>query len=447
MATIIFAVLPLTGAVNASLKLAKELKARGHSVYYLGQPDSESSVLRHQFDFVPVFGKWFPPGFAAENTQIDSMTGWRRLLAARKVIARCRAFLDAVIRGEEREFLEVAASLKPDLMVITLSSEEMAVTAMLAHAAGIRSVYLNDTLGCHEDPSAPPIATAMLPGNSPWAQIKIAGAWKRRLFSARWTAKLLAALGIGIDWQTTWLRLAEKYAYPSHLLETTDVVDCRPKLLDIVACPREFDFPREPSTGRHYIEASIDLEREQEPFPWEALDGDSPLVYCAMGTLAWFPKDRYIRFFQTVINASALWPHRQWVLAVGDGLAAEDFHDVPGNVIITRRAPQLELLKRAELMINHGGTNTLKECIYFGVPMVVFPLGADHPGNAARVVHHGLGIRGELSKLSVPYLRLLIGSALANTYFHSQMAVMRDRFREMEQAKRGVKLLEMLAHA
>ena len=54
-------------------------------------------------------------------------------------------------------------------------------------------------------------------------------------------------------------------------------------------------------------------------------------------------------------------------------------------------APQLELLQRATLTINHAGLNTVLESLRCGVPMVAIPIANDQPGVAARVFWSGSG--------------------------------------------------------
>ncbi|MEZ4900626.1 MAG: glycosyltransferase [Spirosomataceae bacterium] len=55
--------------------------------------------------------------------------------------------------------------------------------------------------------------------------------------------------------------------------------------------------------------------------------------------------------------------------------------------------------RHADLMITHGGLNSVCECLQVGVPMLLCPLGhtADH-GNAARVVYHGWGLLYDVQK-------------------------------------------------
>ncbi len=67
----------------------------------------------------------------------------------------------------------------------------------------------------------------------------------------------------------------------------------------------------------------------------------------------------------------------------------------------------MELLSRADLFITHSGLNSIKESIFYAVPMLVFPIEfkTDHPGNAARIVYHVLGLRGDARKDSAPEIK------------------------------------------
>lgn len=51
----------------------------------------------------------------------------------------------------------------------------------------------------------------------------------------------------------------------------------------------------------------------------------------------------------------------QLVISLGGGQAPETFSNLPGNPLVVKYAPQLELLQKASLNITHAGLNTTLE--------------------------------------------------------------------------------------
>jgi UDP:flavonoid glycosyltransferase YjiC (YdhE family) len=216
------------------------------------------------------------------------------------------------------------------------------------------------------------------------------------------------------------------------------------KLSALFLCPQEFDFPRQRGVPHHYyVEASVDLERKEPDFPWERLDADTRLIYCSLGSQSFLYGDRQ-RVLRTLIEAVGRRAECQMVLAAGSHLGPADFEPLPPNVLVVKSAPQLALLKRAALMITHGGLNTIKECILLGVPMIVFPMKRDQPRNAARVAYHGLGLFGNLQFITVERATALIEQVERTPAFREKVEAMRSVFRAREESGRGVQVVEAL---
>lgn len=55
------------------------------------------------------------------------------------------------------------------------------------------------------------------------------------------------------------------------------------------------------------------------------------------------------------------------------------------------QVPQVALLPQVDVVVTHGGNNTVQECLAAGRPMVVLPFGGDQVANAARVERLGVG--------------------------------------------------------
>jgi MGT family glycosyltransferase len=99
--------------------------------------------------------------------------------------------------------------------------------------------------------------------------------------------------------------------------------------------------------------------------------------------------------YRLVLDALATLPV-QALLTTGEALDPASLGTIPDNVVALRFVPQAELLGHVRAVLCHGGSGTVLGTLAAGVPMVVLPLFADQPTNAAEVAKVGAG-------LSVPY--------------------------------------------
>jgi zeaxanthin glucosyltransferase len=135
-----------------------------------------------------------------------------------------------------------------------------------------------------------------------------------------------------------------------------------------------------------------------------------------MGTLVNGLERVYKIIFQAVGQLSDI----QVVLSVGANVNLDDLGTIPSNVIVVRKAPQLELLERAALCITHAGFNTALESLALGVPMVAIPNAYDQPGVAARIAYHGVGEFLEIDDLAVGRVQRLIQEVLENPRYREK---------------------------
>jgi MGT family glycosyltransferase len=224
-------------------------------------------------------------------------------------------------------------------------------------------------------------------------------------------------------------------------------------LTTLFLCPEEFDLPQKQKVPQYrYVEASCDLRRKQtHMFPWDRVDESKKLLYCSLGTQShWTHQGRnhashqrtVENFLQAVIKAMAHRPDWQLIMSLGIQFRAEDFHSVPPNALLVSEVPQLEILKKASLAITHGGFSTVKECIFFGVPMLVFPMRDDQPANAIRVEHHGLGVVADIETASAESISLLIDKVEGDPGFKSRINAMREVFLKVEREEPAVTIIE-----
>jgi MGT family glycosyltransferase len=192
----------------------------------------------------------------------------------------------------------------------------------------------------------------------------------------------------------------------------------------------------------YYIEASIDMRSDEPSFDWEQVNESLPLIFCSLGSQAHLYQESK-QVFHTIIEAMRARPGWQMILSVGRHLSAE-FSALPPNVLVVNWAPQLEILKRASIMITHGGLGAVKECILLGVPMIVFPMSRNQPMSGARVVYHGLGVRGDMRRVTVESVHALVEKIERNPSYKQRVREMSEKFREVEESGRGVKIIEKI---
>jgi len=366
---------------------------------------------------------------------------------ARHKIKHSKLCIDALVSGQDKEYFDAVDKLKPDLMIIVATNYDSFIWALLAYKAGIKTIYLHDTLCRSETLSSPPIGSYLIPGDALTTHIKIALAWKWFLLTKLFRESLFSLMGIGLNYFYSIKKLADHYNYPLHLIDTaTDLPAPKLKLAELVSSSAEFEFSNTNQAGRYYIGMSIDLSRAQPDFPWHKMN-NKPLIYCALGSLDYLTKQQRFEFHQIVIDTARYYKQWNWVVAIGASLSLEQFPSIPTNVIVVNQAPQLDLLKKASIMINHGGTNTIKECLLFGVPMIAFPIGFDHPGNSARIVYHGLGLRGHIKGLTVEKLSRMLEQINNNPYYRIQTALMQKKINATETDNPGIELINTLINS
>ncbi|XP_073959759.1 uncharacterized protein [Choristoneura fumiferana] len=94
----------------------------------------------------------------------------------------------------------------------------------------------------------------------------------------------------------------------------------------------------------------------------------------------------------------------------------EDLPNRPKNVHIVQWAPQTSILAHpnCRLFITHGGLLSTTETIFFGVPTIVMPYGADQHVNAIRAVKKGYALRVDMSYEMASDMKLAVDEMLGN---------------------------------
>ena len=433
MSLVAFFTFPDIGHLNPTFRLAKGLQREGHRVIYLGIRDAADRIAAEGFECITFCEDLLPQGSYHEQLHLSAnVSGWRTLLVWRGVAQVMKQVFSRVLEGELNSRL---LRLKPDLFVF---DNLLPQGGVVAHGLGLRPVQLDTNVPWRKERRVPPHFSPLIPDDGIRTRIASEFYYRRR----RAYLRIRAGSGTMFDDFGSVREFARKFDFP---LEKIDFDGAFPSLRvpELVMCPREFVEMGSPYVrgDYHFLEPGIDLGRKEPDFPWEELDPNKELVFCSLGSLP-FLWPGYADFFRKVIEATARRKSTQVVMAVG-AHADPDAFRAP-HVVPVRFAPQLKLLERAKVAIIHGGFNTVKECIYFGVPMMVFPFATDQPGNAARVVYHGLGTRGDNEAVTVEAIARDLDRLLLDGPHKEKIRQMSKRFQQAENASPSVSTLLQL---
>ncbi|MEH2375583.1 nucleotide disphospho-sugar-binding domain-containing protein [Nostoc sp.] len=450
MATIAFCIFNYQGELNSTLKIAKTLKSLGHQVFYLGLPDSQEKVCSHGFTFMPILEKWFPKGFIKQLELNDSNSNRLKLLLKQlRYRKSLKSLIYSLIQGENREIHTLLKATNPDLLVIS-TYEELYSTfiGMIAYECQVMSIYFTDMFTSLPLENLLPKNTASTVDNNfitKSLEFKNKYIYQKLLQA---TNKIIALLSKTDFSEKDLIRkFAINRKIPLDLLDLSQAIPL--KLTHLVLCPKELDLPNILRDKCYYAEASIDLQREDPSFIWSNLDKNKSLIYCSLGTtvntFSTLGINKIKHFFQNVIDAVSLKNEYQLVLSISDYISAEDLQYVSKNVIVVNKAPQLALLNKASIAIIAGGINTIKECIFCGVPMIVFPVWADQPDNAERIQYHGLGVVADVENTSANIIIDLIETIENDLLLKQRLKVWAEKFQEIENSGKATQfILEML---
>ena len=121
---------------------------------------------------------------------------------------------------------------------------------------------------------------------------------------------------------------------------------------------------------------------------------DRTRVFVSLGTFLGARDD----VLRTVVAAAR---SANWSLALAHGSTPRSaLGELPPDALVAPSLPQVALLDQVDVVVTHGGNNTVTESLRAGVPMVVLPLSTDQFAGAASVEAYGVGAVLDPNRLS-----------------------------------------------
>lgn len=394
MASVLVVTNGLPGMLYTSIELACRLRDDGHEVVYASVAGAAEAVARRGLPFRPLAESGYTD-FVAKDRDRGYMRRWWRLTARRR---------EAVASLRIDDFDELLRRTAPDLVLI---DGEMHEQIIVARTAGRRVALLNTFVSIWRRAGLPPPHCFVVPGEGiPGSAAGMTVLWwgaNLRKTSGRWRQWLRRA---GCDRVSVLRRLAA--ARDFDFRGETDFGQWlkpftyrRLPVLSLHAA--EFELPHVPPARVRYVGPMVPTARDEGRLGDDEArrlrrvladtrqESGRKLVYLGFGSFSTVTRDLMRRL------VTALGRHPEWQVVVSHRRHdAFDIEDWPGNFARFRWVPQLEVLEAADVMIGHGGINSVDESLSRGVPMLIYRgPETDMAGTAARVAYHGVGIVGD----------------------------------------------------
>ncbi len=213
--------------------------------------------------------------------------------------------------------------------------------------------------------------------------------------------------------------------------------------LNLWLFPSEVDYHRREALGPrppwHNLEAAVRATDEAWELPEPLAGADVRLIYLSLGSLG----SADVELMRRLIGSLADAPHRV-IVSMGPQHAQLELAD---NMAGAEFLPQASILPHVDLVITHGGNNTVTECLHFGKPMIVLPLFWDQYDNAQRIDETQFGTRLSTYEHEAAELTDAIDGLLADEALAEHLDAVSRRLRATPGTERAADLLEALAES
>ncbi len=268
----------------------------------------------------------------------------------------------------------------------------------------------------------------------------------------------------------------DKYSWPPHILRREVPIDEFVKPLtsfhELIPCPREFDYPHyEHGPLVHYVEPCMtpflkdktndvnlgDDANAVDDF-WtgflnEVETKKQKIIFATAGSQILDYGKKAEHMFDELIRMmdAPQMKNCRLLLSVGEKLLrTRDWEKVEkNNVIVKGWVPQRRILSNENMYCAfiHGGLATIKECIYFGVPFVIAPMGKDQLDNALRLRENGIDNMVDVDASVADCYLYSINKVRTDFRIKNNLKKLKQIFRASESKHEGVGIIKSVANS
>jgi MGT family glycosyltransferase len=113
-------------------------------------------------------------------------------------------------------------------------------------------------------------------------------------------------------------------------------------------------------------------------------------------------------------------------MSVGEHLSVTDLGPIPANFIVRPQVPQLAVLERAAVFVNHAGMNSVQEGLVHGVPLIAVPQSPEQTTIARRLVRLEAGAMLTMRQMTSDRLLNVTKQVLTGDRYRQGAARLRD---------------------
>jgi MGT family glycosyltransferase len=357
------------GPTNNCVAIANVLAERGHRIVFVLDASFEGELAKRGFE-ERVF-RMAPPDDDADPSA-DPWAEFIRVTAPEfrnptieQIETVTKPIWEALVAGEQHSHarvMEIWDDAHPDVVVTDNVTGYPAVE--LAGAPWVRFVSANPLE--MRDPELPPVLSGLPVGDR--------AVW--RAFRDEYHRAHVDLLREHNDFRAS----VGAGACPPDEFNTAS------PWANLYLFPEAIDYARSEPLGPTWHRVGSTVRTGEAAFDVEEhVPGDGKVVYLSLGSLGCMD----VALMQRLIDALAKTQHRA-IVSMGP---LKDQMTLGPNMYGDQFLPQPSILPQCDLLITHGGNNTVCEGFNFGLPMIGLPLFWDQYDNAQRLDETGFGVR------------------------------------------------------
>ncbi|CAG2102347.1 unnamed protein product [Medioppia subpectinata] len=418
---VLFAPILFEGHVNPCIGIAMQLIADGHRAVFTANDVWRPKLAAYGIETVELANSSATDGRAIDTARSSQSMVSFGLIGGASAIEKVRLEVNAIefwtksVQYFDTQLARLLPAIRPDVIVL-----DQLVTLPAAELSGIPCVWLWSAgpLVMLDDERTPPGKSGLSATGDPrlWREFRQLVRDVRR---EKWRTFNDWVVGRGCE------------PLPEYCFHNSA------RYLHIYGYPLELDYQDIRPLDRNYVRFDNFKRNERHMIfavPPELAAKPGKLVYFSLGSLC--PVD--VQNMRRLVAILAKSPHR-FIVSMGPKHMEYTLAD---NMWGAASVPQIRVLPLVDLVITHGGLNTVTESLYFGRPMIAMPVFSEQYDNAQRLHDKGFGLRLDAYKCSEEELLAAIETLLNDRQLAERLAEVSRRIQTDNSLAKVSQLIE-----